>query len=175
MTLFAPMGMVTDNTSFSCRGGTDNKRGQWLYADKDGLGMLDSKLSYNQKCVTEEGAAGSLLAFDGPDVFGFYQDPGAPQTDLFGRHGGKRWEVKLPPRHEVRLTGILLAGDKLFVGGVTGGEEARGKLDVFSTTDGKKLGETDLPSGVRWDGLAAAGDRLYVAGEAGVLSCLTGR
>jgi hypothetical protein len=175
MMVWAPMGMATDNTSFPYRGGTDNLCSQWVYADKGGLDRLSAKLSYGREFVTKKGAAGSLLAFDGGDVFGFYQDPTGPQSSLFGRVGGKRWDVELPPGNELRLTAILSTGDRLFVGGMAAGAEAAGKLSVFATADGRQVGEVVLPTGVRWDGLAAVGDRLYVAGATGVLTCLGGR
>jgi outer membrane protein assembly factor BamB len=176
MALFAPMGMTTDNTSFAFRGGTDNRRGQWLYADKRSGQFLNSQLSYRSGNVTGKGAAGSLLAFAGENVFGFYQDPAQPHSQLFARDGDRRWSVQVPPWSALRLKALLASADKLFVAGaeVRPGEGAAGKVLVFAATNGRKEAEIDLASAPGWDGMAAADGRLYVVGADGILSCLQG-
>ena len=89
-----------------------------------------------------------------------------------------RWRVRVP----VRVQGMVLARDRLFVAGPPDVADADdpwaafegrrgGRLWVVSTADGKKLAEHELKSPPVLDGMIAAGGRLYLADEAGAVRC----
>jgi outer membrane protein assembly factor BamB len=173
MMLWAPLGLPVDNTFASHKTGTDNLRTQWLYADKTRAARLQGTLSFSADYVTESGAAGSMLAFDGARIFGFLQDPSAAKSNLFGRNGAERWDAALPPRAELRLTSLIRIGDKLLLGGALPGDPPTGKLIVVSTVDGRKLSELALPAPVRWDGLATdVAGSIYAVTQDGVVTRL---
>lgn len=62
------------------------------------------------------------------------------------------------------IEAMVWAGDRLFLC-------AKGKLRIYSTADGRPLGERDFEKTV-WDGLAAANGRLYVSTMSGKVVCL---
>lgn len=165
MALWAPMGITVDNTSFAVRGGADNIRGQWLYADRTATGRLNARLSPGANYVSAKGAAGNQLVFDGARVFGFYQDPSQPKSTLSGRNGEQRWSTDLPPWSTRPLKAMLLAGDRLYLAGVNAGagDAATGWLIIVGTTDGAVARELPLSAPPRWDGMAAAEGRLFVS------------
>jgi hypothetical protein len=96
-----------------------------------------------------------------------------------------RWSANIP----VRVTSLVLAGDRLFAAGtpdVPGGIETRdpwaahegrrgGVLLVLDAADGRGLAERRLDSPPVFDGMAAANGRLYVSTRDGRVVCMKGR
>jgi hypothetical protein len=81
-----------------------------------------------------------------------------------------RWSAALladAPR-EQRIAALLLAGDRLFLAGTTGG------LTVVALEDGRAVGRAELPAPI-WDGLAAANGRLLASTADGRVLCLGSR
>ena len=121
------------------------------------------------------GARGLMLAFTGDTVFGVLsgKSTSAP-WQLFARRpdaarpadGAPLWSVSVPPRS---VQAILPAGPTLFVAGVEG--EHGGKLTLYSTDNGEKLGELGFSDVPVFDGMAAADGRLYVCTENGRAFC----
>jgi len=76
---------------------------------------------------------------------------------------GAKWAVELFP--ESGIGALVLAGDKLFAAGSTGG------LAIVSPENGSVLMRRRIPAPV-WDGMAAAYGRLYVSTKSGKLLSL---
>jgi hypothetical protein len=106
-------------------------------------------------------------------------DIGAEKGRGFSRTELPIWSERIP----IRVQGMLLAGERLYLAGPPdlapeeGAYEAmigkRGALfRVVSTSDGSTLAQFDLPEVPVFDGLIAAGDRLYMATMNGTLICL---
>ncbi len=192
--LWAPSGLLEDNTALGGMPGADNWRRQWFYGTKEGRDGFWRDAARGWKA--------NLLVFRGDTAFGVRQDFGlleeegpaadlaAPERAVTGAEPSKArfasevfglcwsapdkaWTVRMPPPDEVALKALLLAGDSIFVAGAAAGEEgARSVLWVFSAADGKQLGRVELPGPPRFDGMAAAGGRLYVVTDDGRVLCL---
>jgi hypothetical protein len=63
------------------------------------------------------------------------------------------------------IDAIVLAGQQLYLAG------SDGRLQIRTLTDGKLLGEREIPAPT-WDGLAVANQRLYVTTRDGQVLCL---
>jgi outer membrane protein assembly factor BamB len=96
------------------------------------------------------------------------------------RHGPKPvWEKRIG----IRVTAMIRTGHTIFAAGSPdivdpqdphGAWEGRkgGILAAFSTEDGKKLAEYELPAPPAWDGMAAANDRLFISTMDGYVLCM---
>jgi len=136
-------------------------------------------------------AEGHLLVFAGDRTFGVVgrtakgdivrSYDGPKEYELFCRQRDGRgqpikepsgWSVRLPIHQQV--TALLLAGDKLFVGGIldNAAEPMVAKLWIYSAGDGKPLGSCVLENRPVFDGLAGTAGRLYLATQDGKLVCL---
>ncbi len=106
------------------------------------------------------------------------QQPDREKGPGYSRANPAKWTKSIP----VRVTAMVLAGDKLFAAGPPNVVDAddplaafEGRLGsrfcVFSTADGRKLSETKLECVPVFDGLIAAGNHLYMATTDGDVVC----
>ncbi len=105
---------------------------------------------------------------------------GNKQTNRNRRQGPKPlWEKRIG----IRVTAMIRTGDIIFAAGSpdivdpedpNGAWEGRkgGILTAFSTSDGKKLAEYNLPAPPVWDGMAAANNRLFISTLDGYVVCM---
>ncbi len=183
--LWAPAGLLQDNTAIRSMSGQDNWRRQWFFGGK---GEKDHFWRDDR-----EGWRANLLAFNNNMVFGVRQgfrmnhqseaagtvplaDRATFPSEVFGmpleRKAGTGWLAEMPPPDQVRLNSLVAAGGAVFVAGAS---ENRGLLHVLSAEDGAVLKRVELPGPPRFDGVAAAHDRLFVCTADGRLICLGGR
>lgn len=72
----------------------------------------------------------------------------------------------------MKMHAMILAGDKLVVGGVVDGRNPKdGVIWILSVSDGKKLKEIGLDSPPVYEGMTAAYGRVYVSTADGRLLC----
>ncbi|MFC1497608.1 PQQ-binding-like beta-propeller repeat protein [Verrucomicrobiota bacterium] len=76
-----------------------------------------------------------------------------------------KWQVPLDTRPQA----IVMAGDKLLVGGY--GSAGKGLLQIMSLKDGKKVKEYELAAPPVFDGMAVAGVKLFVSLQNGSVVC----
>lgn len=152
---------------------------------------------FGQRCSLATGCSGRakdllygrLLVFDENRVCGYGRrsvhwsnalEDGPYEVFAKDRVSGRPlWARELP----VRVRGMMLAGNLLFVAGASGpeGEASRepatelpGQVVALSVTDGSEQARCALSSPPGFDGLAAAYGRLYLTTTAGRLVCLAG-
>ncbi|NRA38569.1 MAG: PQQ-binding-like beta-propeller repeat protein [Planctomycetes bacterium] len=170
--LWTPMGFATDNTSMDMRGGTDNQRGQWIYADRSNkkMSIVNSKQSYMQNKEKGMLGKGSWLAAADGKAYGFYQDPGNSNAQFIG----PGWSVIAPSYHTHSFKSGLVSDDIMFLAGEGKGGDYVGKNVLFlvKTADGSIQSERVLDFTPRWDGMAASKASLFISGNKGELICL---
>ena len=152
---------------------------------------------FGQRCSLATGCSGRakdllygrLLVFDESRVCGYGRrsvhwsnslEDGPYEVFARDRVTGRPlWARGLP----VRVRGMMLAGNLLFVAGASGSEgeasreptpELPAQVVTLSVADGTEQARCTLSSAPGFDGLAAAYGRLYLTTTAGRLVCLAG-
>jgi len=170
-------------------------------------GFLDGSW-FNRTRWSLDGVGGQMLVFDDATVCGVrafggtnrsaFFFPGDKGYELFAadrrasgtvevkkgkaKKPADRWRVRVP----IRVRGMVLAGERLFIAGPPDVVDADdpwaafegrkgGRLWAVSTADGRKLAEQELESPPVLDGLIAADGRLYLVDRAGAVRCFGAR
>jgi outer membrane protein assembly factor BamB len=156
-------------------------------------GLLDDSW-FNQSYWTIEGHSHSrLLVYDSSRVYGVRAYEGTKRhsrsTFIPGKKGYKLFANDKKTKKEiwsrmisVRVRAMVLAGDKLFVGGPpdvvvendpwAAFEGRKGaKLCIFSADCGKELASYELKALPVYDGMIAANNRIYISLQDGSILC----
>ncbi len=158
------------------------KTGQLLVVGDERTYAVQGFPSRNlQSPLFTPGTTGDLLLADANDNEPVldHQTRGTTKGSGYLRKAPPAWHDWIP----VRIRGMVLAGDHLFVAGPPdivdpkdpmAALEGRkgGLLMAISATDGKRLARTELTSPPVFDGLIAADGRLYISLSDGTLQCL---
>lgn len=205
--LWAPNTLMAENTAKPSLGGNDTARAFWHYTPPRGGGFSGVTWANNDYGKTV-GARGNILCFtathvygfeqnDDPNIYGFVKSdkPSATGSFLFGRELATRaeWQQPLALPKECRFNALILAGNRLVIGGATGsaaadaaGASAEGAttagagdapsqgLQIHDAATGSETGRLALPAAPLWNGLAAAGGRVFVSTRDGRLVCFAG-
>jgi outer membrane protein assembly factor BamB len=148
------------------------KRVPWRYG-----GDYGRLLTHDKRSVYFARMFDTLRGLD-PSV---YFTPGAKGYLLFARNaqGGKpTWSTRIP----VRIRAMVLTPKRLYVAGPPdvvapsdplGAFEGRGggRLYVYNSSSGERLGAIEIPSPPVFNGACAARGRLYVTDDEGGLAC----
>jgi outer membrane protein assembly factor BamB/SAM-dependent methyltransferase len=166
---------------------------------RSGQGFLDDSLYGRTQFHLEGGEYCHLLSFDRNRSYGFqmststghfvFHTPGGKGYSIVcfdrnrsGEKGRELWTQKLP----LRVYGMVLAGENLFLAGVPDVVDAQdplasfegrmgGRLVSLETRTGKKLPELKLDVPPVFDSLMAADGKLYFTDMAGDVHCFAGR
>ncbi len=125
----------------------------------------------------QRGSQGVYTLFQ-KDIPAYTEDDEEYKNDLIRTGGDWAWSVE----PKMRPRAILMAGDRVFLGGMPLMDPADpfatfegrkgGLLNVYSAADGTAGGEIKLDSPVIWNGLAAADGKLFICTMDGSLVCL---
>ena len=95
--------------------------------------------------------------------------PSGPAAAKKEDEPARSWSVKAEDSRRIRA--LVVAGQDLLVAAAAAHRKGA-VLSYLSKTDGRKIGQVELPAVPRWDGLAVADDRLYISTEDGRVLCL---
>jgi len=146
------------NTGFLAGGPRHKNGGAWSYGRVQGYHLV---FNQNRTYVT-----GDRKLWRGREGFEGIQ---AFSNDRQEKEA--LWRIAVPVAG-IRV--MILAGNLLFVGGVgADNTHDKGKLQIFSAENGRKVHECELAAPPVFDGMAAAYMRLYISTEDGKVLCLS--